>query len=438
MRVLKQFLVLGAVVLSALGSWAGNLDSPGAPTAPASAMYRIEDVYNRLDTGAAGATQVFTDPASGPTAGTMHTLNEVMAKAPLLDAANGATAAQVLSGKTFWGLLSGGWGTLTGTMPIQTLSAANDTVAAGYYAATTLSAVDGDLATANVRAGQTIFGVSGDANVVNTSSGDAVAAEISSGKKAWVDGAEVTGSATAGANVTGSAGALVMTIPDGLYSGSKTATANDADLVAGNIQNGVDIFGVTGTVYPAPVAKTGATDVGNPLPANYTEVAGEDGHASMRKGVAWPGTRFSTDTPVSGTVRDNLTGLIWLTKANYIQSDYPGFDADVTSGDGRVTWQHALDFVAGMNAGTYANQGYTDWRLPNVQELQSVIDYGKSNPALPAGHTFLNVNVSSFYWSSTTDAGYTSYAWVVGLGDGFVGGDGKGNPYYVWPVRGGQ
>ncbi len=547
MSAYRQGLVLGAVLLGTVQAWAGNLDSPGAPTAPASAMYTIEAVYNRLDTGAAGATQVFTDPASGPTAGTMHTLDEVMAKAPLLDAANGATAAQVLSGTTFWGLLSGGWGPRTGTMAnngavtitptataqtipagyhngtgsvdgdadlvsgnikagvtvfgvagdpnvvntssgdataadllaskkawvdgaevtgslaTRTLSAANDTVQAGYYAATTLSSVDADLAAANIRAGANIFGVSGDSAVVNTSSGNATAADLLAGKTAYVNGAQVTGSAAAGANVTGSAGALVMTIPNGLYSGSKTATANDADLVTGNIRAGVNLFGVngktevvdtttgdataanlaggkkawvdglevTGTAKPAPVVKTGAQNsIGG-----YTPVAGEDRHASMQKGVAWPNPRFTDN--LNGTVTDNLTGLIWLKNAGFKPNE---------------TWSAALNICATLQDGT-ANAGLTDgsvagaWRLPNVRELQSLIYYGNYWPSLPnttgtdkwtAGNPFDNVLVNiRAYWSSTTTAeGGGNAAYNLDFTRGYVNNNSKTAGCAVWPVRG--
>ena len=99
-----------------------------------------------------------------------------------------------------------------------------------------------------------------------------------------------------------------------------------------------------------------------------------------------------------------------------------------------------------MNAGTYANFGYTDWRLPNVQELQSLIDYGRYNPALSnsdgtghwtAGNPFTGL-VSSRYWSSTTHADTTSAAWFVNLVNGVVSLASKANAYYVWPVRGGQ
>jgi hypothetical protein len=77
----------------------------------------------------------------------------------------------------------------------QSLNPANDTVTAGYYAATTLHAVDADLATGNIRAGVTIFGISGKVEVVDTTEAvnGAVAADIALGKKAWVNGVEITG-----------------------------------------------------------------------------------------------------------------------------------------------------------------------------------------------------------------------------------------------------
>ena len=45
---------------------------------------------------------------------------------------------------------------------------------------------------------------------------------------------------------------------------------------------------------------------------------------------------------------------------------------------------------------------------------------------------------SDYYWTSTTDAGNTSYAWFVYLGDGDVDYNARRTTHYVWPVRGGQ
>ena len=90
----------------------------------------------------------------------------------------------------------------TGTMPTVAIVAANDNYPEGYHAGNVggLDAIDTDLATPNIKAGVTIFGKVGDPNVVDTSPGDAIAGNIQSGKKAFVDGAQVTG--TMGSIVT--------------------------------------------------------------------------------------------------------------------------------------------------------------------------------------------------------------------------------------------
>lgn len=185
----------------------------------------------------------------------------------------------------------------------------------------------------------------------------------------------------------------------------------------------------------APAEKTGQA-------ASYA--TGDDGE--LQKGVAWPDPRFTDNG--NGTVTDNLTGLIWLTEANCISTHYPGFDNDgIGAGDGKVTWQHALDFVAGINAGTYPDcgAGFTDWRLPNINELHSLVHYGFSDPALPnsagtgqwaEGNPFSNVQ-SYYYWSSTTLADFTSLAWLVDLNNGYVFSALGTYDYHVWWVRGG-
>jgi len=240
-----------------------------------------------------------------------------------------------------------------------------------------------------------------------------------------------------------------FTIPDGLYSGSKTATANDTNLATGNIRSGVTILGVagktevvdttsgdavtsdvlagkkawvdgsevTGTRPTAPVPKTGQTPT---LPLDPAPT-GSDGN--LQKGVAWPSPRFTDNA--NGTVTDNKTGLIWLKNANVW---------------GAVNWATALS-----NCNTLANGtgGLTDgsvagaWRLPNRFELESLLDLGQKSPALPSGHPFTGV-VSLYYWSGTTSASTTTSAWYVLLGFGAVDYRDKTIASYVWPVRAGQ
>lgn len=153
-------------------------------------------------------------------------------------------------------------------------------------------------------------------------------------------------------------------------------------------------------------------------------------------GVSWPSPRFTDNG--NGTVTDNLTGLVWLKDANCIKSKYSSFDRDGYV-DGIVTWQHALDFIAGMNAGIYPNcsAGFTDWRLPNRKELWSLesLKVSQENP-------FINIQ-DRYYWTSSTYARYTDSAWAVNISKksermSFFKKDSYYDAGYVWPVRGGN
>ena len=197
------------------------------------------------------------------------------------------------------------------------------------------------------------------------------------------------------------------------YYAATNLTQADEDLAAGNIKTNVTIFGVVGTLstnvggstYTAALAKTGQT-------TSYQ--TGDDG--DYEKGVAWPNPRFTVQADTN-CVLDNLTGLIWARNANM---------------GGPMTWSNAIFYCEALNYG-----GQTDWRLPNAKELYSLIDLGRDTPALPTGHPFAGVQ-SDYYWSSSTYAGSSVYAWFVHLYDGRVGYGLKTSTAYVWPVRGGQ
>jgi len=164
---------------------------------------------------------------------------------------------------------------------------------------------------------------------------------------------------------------------------------------------------------------------------------GQDGE--YQKGVTDPPTRFIDNG--DGTITDQLTDLMWLKDANCMKNNYPGVDTFNTP-NGWVLWRDALAFVGGINSGTYplCSTNYTDWRLPNIRELLSLIDYNNSYPALPSNHPF--TSLESFYWSSTS---YTyikpvTKAWYMDFREGVtVGIDGNkaSEDYPVWPVRGG-
>jgi len=173
-----------------------------------------------------------------------------------------AGVADVLTGKTFSNSTASG---PVGTMPNNgavtlTPSTSDQTIAAGYHNGAGKCAGDTDLIAGNIRSGVNLFGVNGDSNVVNTSSETAAAGDLLSGKIAWVAGAQVTGSMPNNGAVTltpSTIGLKTFTIPDGLYSGSKTATANDSNLIGGNIVTGATIFGVAGTQPPRSPSRPG-------------------------------------------------------------------------------------------------------------------------------------------------------------------------------------
>jgi hypothetical protein len=147
---------------------------------------------------------------------------------------------------------------------------------------------------------------------------------------------------------------------------------------------------------------------------------GQDGDPTM--GVDWPNPRFT----VSGDcVTDNLTGLMWAKNGNLP--------------NGTKTWQGALDYVASINfiAGI-GLCGYKDWRLPNINELESLVNAGEANTATWLNSQGFSSVQSDYYWSSTTYAYYTGSAWVVHMWYGYVEDGNKSYSTYVWLVRSGQ
>ena len=170
--------------------------------------------------------------------------------------------------------------------------------------------------------------------------------------------------------------------------------------------------GFMGLVFFIPDGR--ASDA--PAPVPYS------GQTTSR-GVAWPTPRFVDNG--DGTVVDRLTGLHWMKNANCW---------------GSMSWFVALSRVAQLNTGASHCDGYTgrhtDWRLPHINELESLVDTGRVNPVLPSGHAFSSVQ-STNYWSSTTRASNTGSAWDVNLNGGNVNNASKAGSLYGWPVRGG-
>ena len=96
-----------------------------------------------------------------------------------------------------------------------------------------------------------------------------------------------------------------------------------------------------------------------------------------------------------------------------------------------MIWESAITYCEGLSLGSY-----TDWRLPNTKELESITDNTKYNPSIDT--TYFPNTASSYYWSSTTNASNASYAWNVYFYYGYVSSHYKSDSYCVRCVRGGQ
>jgi hypothetical protein len=186
----------------------------------------------------------------------------------------------------------------------------------------------------------------------------------------------------------------------------------------------------------APVPKTGQVKCWD-VDGDEIDCAGTGQDGEYRKGTTWPFPRFEDNG--DGTATDRMTGLVWLTNANCTVF----FSGDGT-GKNRRDWDEALtaanslaDGYCGLTDGSSAG----DWRLPNVRELLSLIDYGHTLPALPTGHPFTDIQMVNWgYWSSSTCVDAT-YAWVVVVASVNNQCDMKTNTVasgYVLPVRDGE
>lgn len=177
---------------------------------------------------------------------------------------------------------------------------------------------------------------------------------------------------------------------------------------------------VRGENYSLP--RTGADRCwdlnGAPIPCKGT---GQDGETQL--GVPFPEPRFTDNN--NGAVTDNLTGLIWLKDANAF---------------GARNWHDALNCcntLASGNAGLSDGSKAGDWRLPNLFEMRSIVDYSQYYPAVQVGNPFRNI-VPSLYWSSTTVASAPNLARFVFVGIGPSVWDHKSVTLHLWPVRGGR
>lgn len=135
-----------------------------------------------------------------------------------------------------------------------------------------------------------------------------------------------------------------------------------------------------------------------------------------------------------GTVTHNTTGLMWK-----VCSEGQTWDAGSCTGTTTVhTWDAALQIPQSLNSGGGypISPNYTDWRLPNVQELKSIAELKCAFPAI--NETVFPSIPSSQYWSSSPNALNNDKAWGVYFNYGYVSFYSRNLGYRVRLVRSGQ
>jgi hypothetical protein len=219
-------------------------------------------------------------------------------------------------------------------------------------------------------------------------------------------------------------------------SGATATRADHTGQFTGALLTGV-YFNVIDFVAHPNASITGANFIGyteaSPLVSlgatgqRTSYAAGDDG--ALHEGVAWPTQRFTDNA--DGTVTDGLTGLIWLKDAGCLTP---------------AVWATALTEANQLASGTCSLSDGSkagQWRLPNLNELESMIDVSASSPAVTPGNPFKNV-ANAVYWSSTSYWGGQTgspQAWAIRLSDGRYmndsGSDVKATAVnQVWAVRG--
>ena len=113
---------------------------------------------------------------------------------------------------------------------------------------------------------------------------------------------------------------------------------------------------------------------------------------------------------------DELTGLVWARNANLAE--------------GQMNFQGGLDYTQGLSL-----CGYHDWRLPNLIELESLVNRDRSNTAIFLNtQGFIDVQ-ANYYLTSTSQASSPGNVWVINMWAGDLASHGKSHSNCVWPVR---
>jgi hypothetical protein len=158
-----------------------------------------------------------------------------------------------------------------------------------------------------------------------------------------------------------------------------------------------------------PLTDTGQARCYDALGAEMT--CPPEGQPLSGQDAQFPGRNPACQDNGNQTISDGNSGLMWMKSDDGVPRK----------------WRDAIDYCNGLDFA-----GHSDWRLPKRFELDSIVDYGRSHPALDP----IFDCQASFYWSLDPYKDDPIYAWGILFNDGGDHWLDKNNKYYVRCVRG--
>lgn len=189
-------------------------------------------------------------------------------------------------------------------------------------------------------------------------------------------------------------------------------------------------------VHAWPIPDTGQTKCYSntgviACPAEGQPFYGQDGsykinpHSYVKLDAS--GAPLPDNAALWAMVKDNVTGLVWENKTQ---------DGGIQDQDKTFAWADTGTFIKTLNDTRFG--GFSDWRMPTVRELSSLINVSIPHPGPTIDTAWFANTAPAHYWSSTVNAGNVSSAWYVGFNLAYVAIQWNDNSYHVRAVRGGQ
>jgi hypothetical protein len=145
----------------------------------------------------------------------------------------------------------------------------------------------------------------------------------------------------------------------------------------------------------------------------------------------WQDSRYINHK--DGTVTDTITGLMWKQCAEGFSLSESNCTIN-TPIKYAYTWKEAIERADASENKPFAK--YSDWRLPNIKELRSLVAFDRYNPAINS--TLFPDSPTLGFWSSSPYASNAYDAWILDFGDGEDDFYDRSSYYFVRLVRGGQ